>query len=272
MSHASKKRALNSPLSDINESRQWPPQALPDSLRPDSRPVWEPPILDNSDLIGEVYEKKREAVLDLTGGDAAKTTGLMDTYTEEQLFWEYYDWVKTNTSLAVGTETEHFFVDLKKEVFTDWSDVEDDWWAAGGITFIIKVDDGSYHAVHLPETSDDARDAEYSQAESHVYDDSGSDTSRVLSINRQEINSGDHQDETLLERHGVSSPTDEAEELAWLASLDASAPHTVCTPQHIAQLVAPSPLALRLASLRVEPSTAVKGAHLAMQRSIDDID
>lgn len=262
MSHTSEEPASQSSSSDINESPPWTPQALPDTLRADGRPVWEPPILDYSDLIGEIYEQKREAVLDLTGGNVAKTTSLMDIYTEENLLWEYYDWVKNNTKLANGTETEHFFRGLRKEVWKDWSDVEDEWLASGGIRFIIRIEDGSYQAF-----------AEHSQGQSDVCDDSASDTLGISSINGQECSSGDHQDEASHERHGVSSPADEAEELAWLASLDVSASETAttATPLRTAQLVKPTSLALRLISLRTEPST-VEGEHLPTERWIDDID
>ena len=41
--------------------------------------------MDYSLLIGEEHEKKREAVLEHTGGDVAKTTDIMDVDTEEWL-------------------------------------------------------------------------------------------------------------------------------------------------------------------------------------------
>lgn len=45
---------------------------LPEGKNCNSRPVWEPPILDYSDVVGEVFEKKKEAVLRFTNGDVVR--------------------------------------------------------------------------------------------------------------------------------------------------------------------------------------------------------
>lgn len=59
---------------------------LPTCVRIDGRPVWEPPILDYSELIDEEEdEKKREAVMKYTGRDPARTTTIMDTFTENRM-------------------------------------------------------------------------------------------------------------------------------------------------------------------------------------------
>ena len=71
----------------------WTPHALPDGRNINGRPVWEPPIFDYSQLIGEEYEKAREAVLKFLGGDVAKTTDFMDAHTESHLDRMFAHWV-----------------------------------------------------------------------------------------------------------------------------------------------------------------------------------
>lgn len=50
---------------------------LPRQSNADGRPVWEPPIFDYTDLIGEEYDQKRKAVQEYTN-DVAKTTDFLD--------------------------------------------------------------------------------------------------------------------------------------------------------------------------------------------------
>lgn len=55
----------------------------------DGRPAWEPPIMDYTAPVGDIFVKKREAVLKHTGENAARTTEIMDTIT-------MYDLVNTH--------------------------------------------------------------------------------------------------------------------------------------------------------------------------------
>lgn len=59
--------------------KRWHPHPLPEGLTLDGRHVWEPPILRYTHLIGEEYEKKREAVLKHTKNDRAEATEILDT-------------------------------------------------------------------------------------------------------------------------------------------------------------------------------------------------
>lgn len=52
----------------------WLPRDLPQTPNADGRPVWEPPVLNFTYLIGEEYEKKAEAVMKHYRNDAAKAT------------------------------------------------------------------------------------------------------------------------------------------------------------------------------------------------------
>ena len=58
--------------------KRWKPHALPESLNMDDKHVWEPPVFAYNHLIGEEYEKKREAVLIYTKDDRARTTEILD--------------------------------------------------------------------------------------------------------------------------------------------------------------------------------------------------
>ena len=59
---------------------------LPSGRNVDGRPVWEPPILDYSNLTGDEYHKKKEALMKFTGDDVARTTKLLDILDESTLY------------------------------------------------------------------------------------------------------------------------------------------------------------------------------------------
>lgn len=121
------------------------PQPLPTTLRPDGRPVWEPPILDYSELIGEVYENRRETVTKYTNNNVVETTELRDIYVEEQLLWEYFWWVEEEVKKAIeaGDQSREFLTALKDEILWDGEIVEVEWRGKGGISFVWSVEDGS---------------------------------------------------------------------------------------------------------------------------------
>ena len=58
-----------------------PRRPLPQARNRAGRSVWEPPILDYSDLIGEEYEQKRKTLLKYFRDDVVKTTAYMDVKT-----------------------------------------------------------------------------------------------------------------------------------------------------------------------------------------------
>ena len=106
--------------------------------------------MDYSELIGEEYEKKREAVMKYTSYDVVWTTELMDIYTEDQLLWKYFRWVDEEDRKAeASSKTQHFLLSLKEEVLYDEEVVEDEWKGKGGISFIRSLDDGQWMAVAL---------------------------------------------------------------------------------------------------------------------------
>lgn len=63
-------------------------------------PIWGPPILQCSHLIDAKHTKpntkRREAIIMHTGGDVAKTTKIMNTYTEIQFTEDYMKWMEYN--------------------------------------------------------------------------------------------------------------------------------------------------------------------------------
>lgn len=81
---------------------------LPSVLRSDGRPLWEPPYLDVSDLIGEEYLQKRKAFLAFTGGKATRATELMDISDELQLI---ADWVTRMMNIFIVDGLDAFILD-----------------------------------------------------------------------------------------------------------------------------------------------------------------
>lgn len=81
------------PKSVWTHSEQQSSLALPSFQDVDSRPVWEPPVLDYSELIDEAYEKKREAMVKFTNNDVARASEIMDVDTEVELIREYSHWI-----------------------------------------------------------------------------------------------------------------------------------------------------------------------------------
>ena len=79
-----------------DDLRSAPRQPLPVEKNIDGRPIWEPPIFDYSHLIGQEYEKQREAVLKYTRSDVARTTGIMDAYAEMESDKMYERWLLEN--------------------------------------------------------------------------------------------------------------------------------------------------------------------------------
>ena len=83
------------------DMRPWvydrPPKCrpLPQDCNIDGRPVWEPPILNYSYLIGEEYEQKREAVLKYCDGNVVRTTEILDTQEEYELLNTYRVWCQS---------------------------------------------------------------------------------------------------------------------------------------------------------------------------------
>lgn len=121
---------------------EWRELSIPRNC--DGRPVWEPPILDYSEWIGEKYEKKREAMLKWTNGDVARTTDIMDVDTEFDLLWEYKGWAEDHAHSAVDSESRKFFEGLGLEVGRDCHVVWREWRGLGGGVYFKRNEDGTY--------------------------------------------------------------------------------------------------------------------------------
>lgn len=94
-------------------------------------------------LIGEEYEKKREAVLKFTGYNAARTTGILDTGIELDLLIMYRNWIREHaTRPAPKEEVPCFSHELDKEASEDNWDVRDEYFEVG--VPISKVGDGEW--------------------------------------------------------------------------------------------------------------------------------
>lgn len=127
-----------------------PPAAtgpLPEGLNVDGRHVWEPPILDYSELIDEEYEQKRKAYLKYTGGDSAKTTQFLDTSIELDLLHMYGDWVYFHCSSndeGCDPPPAAFYRALSNEIYIDHADVAKEWSPSVAEK---RNEDGSYEII-----------------------------------------------------------------------------------------------------------------------------
>lgn len=102
---------------------------LPATRNIDGRPVWEPPILNYSDLIDKEYEKLREEVLKYSGDDVVRTTEILDARTELEALWMYRDWIIHNIvdPWDCGDEKRYtFFGDLWREAIAGALDAKEE--------------------------------------------------------------------------------------------------------------------------------------------------
>lgn len=121
----------------------WSPRPLPTAPNQYGRPVWEPPILDYSDLIDEEYEKKWKAALKYTKGDRARATLIMDLHDESRLLGRYDDWVEDNRNTAQDKESLQFYLGLHEALYDDHFTVMDEGFEKAHATFTRKAD-GNY--------------------------------------------------------------------------------------------------------------------------------
>lgn len=129
----------------------WTSHCLPDGHNCDKRPVWEPPIFDYSDLIGEVFEKKREAVMSFTRGDVVKTTEIMDKMLDRMLMGTYRDWLDDTCHAMEDLECKSFFGNLYEEVYADWND---DYEEFNKLNVYVKQNkDGTWVAMNCTQYS-----------------------------------------------------------------------------------------------------------------------
>lgn len=180
-------RRASRPESECSE--QQSSLALPTTQNVDGRPVWEPPVLDYSELIDEAYEKKREAMVKFTNNDVARATEIMDVDTEVELLQEYSDWVAANANNAEfedDSERAAFFDRLRSEVMfdlrevrTEWQDLktdiydmgkrEDGKWEVKGYEYIT-AERGNTSDVDPVSTEDDVSTVyEYEPSERSIY-------------------------------------------------------------------------------------------------------
>lgn len=78
---------------DVEIKPAWAPHTLPDAPQRGKCSVWEPPILDYFDFIGEVFEKKKEGVMNHIKNDVVETTKILDVLIE----------INVSASTRVGT-------------------------------------------------------------------------------------------------------------------------------------------------------------------------
>lgn len=127
--------------------------SLADASNVDGRPIWEPPIFDYSDLIGEEYEKKREAAWKYTVGDVVKTTAIMDLTTEHSLIVDYSRWSNSNQENAANAQSEQFYAALTLELSEDSGELFHESRNVDGTRLyeikFEKLEDGTYLAMSL---------------------------------------------------------------------------------------------------------------------------
>ena len=115
-------------MSFVRQESPMARQRLPKTLNSEGRPVWEPPILDLSHLIGEEYDKKRESVMKYTNNNPVLTTKIMDLGAERDVLMNYTFWI--NVALVDvpvdepdASYKQAFYEGLWNEVHADWNEV-----------------------------------------------------------------------------------------------------------------------------------------------------
>ena len=132
-------------VAELRQDPGFPPRrSLPKGLTPQGRPVWEPPVKDmTSDIIGEHYEKLREAVLKFTGGARAKTTQLLDWHMESVVAERYEKWAEQMSyemESCGDNEGSAFFWGLFRELYYDGTSYFEEGYQLAGC--VIVVSDG----------------------------------------------------------------------------------------------------------------------------------
>lgn len=123
-----------------------PPQTLPEDRNVDGRPIWEPPTFNYSMLIGDEYEKQREAVLKYTDNNVVRTTEILDARADADLMTTYLRWVVDNRDEAINPECERFFANLRQELFVTW--FEDQNVAEDLDVFLWRNEDETWTAIN----------------------------------------------------------------------------------------------------------------------------
>ena len=106
-------------------SRPLPRRPLPQGKNSNGRPVWEPPLFDYRELIGEAYEEKRKTLLSYYRNDVVKTTAFLDFDAEHQLLGMYKDLAFGEQQRAQehgDSEETEFFRDLRREIIVDFNE------------------------------------------------------------------------------------------------------------------------------------------------------
>lgn len=183
-----------------------------------------------------------------TNNNVARTTAVMDVDTEWEILDAYRSWLLDNISESEDAEGCRFFDGLLEEVRRDWKEVIDEWAEHDGGINYEPNGDGSYDVrvncgVNLSpaeETEKEDEETELEEGSEHPHEHNESDTVLL-----------DHHGECHRTHHRISSESDDEEELAWLAFIDASASVPRALPSTSQKI--PSfesvPLAMRLMSL-----------------------
>lgn len=218
--------------SSNRENKQQLP--LPAGRNADGRPVCEPPIFDYSALIGEEYDKKRDAVLKYTAHDVVRTTKIIDAVTESDLLRKYWDWMEDMEISArddKDAEQEAWFKRLGDELELDMHTLDEEvnengvelWRNEEGKWEVDVISIASFHESDDSHITDDL---EYVTAdEDEDRDKANRDPHRIL-------NEEDEDEEldwlSSFEpggRRRAQGDKCEAEELGWMASFDPHDPH-----------------------------------------------
>lgn len=69
-------------------------------------------MFDSSSYIGDLFEKKKEAVMKHTKNDVAKTSKILDVLVEMKVLGEYKDWALSNLQTADNKDNMGFFDQL----------------------------------------------------------------------------------------------------------------------------------------------------------------
>lgn len=114
---------------EMTSHQSFVTRPLPTGRNMYGRPIWESPILSYTSLIGEEYLKKRKAYLKYTFDDVAKTTSMMDVFTEYNLLGDYCRWTDSSARFArkeggqEAMKVANFWEEMNEELLIDFEEV-----------------------------------------------------------------------------------------------------------------------------------------------------
>lgn len=160
------------------------------------KPVWEPPVLDYTNLMGDEYDKRREALLRHYKGDVVKTTKYLDTHKETLMLVRYRVWIGKELEgdwMAKDQPRALFFEQLLEEAGLDHENMDADRRCLR--VRLSGLGDGLYHAClpwDEPQTASEA---------------SNFTTSSVSYVQKADILRIDSHTSSLSAKYAISSTT-----------------------------------------------------------------